>query len=427
MRLNASEYCVKYAHMDTCRLFSGSTQAQITIRQHHETFVALAFAPILRYYGYMILLLKFGLKIYAVIYAILKLFPAKDKVVFLSRQGNSPGLDFQLLEKEIRRSHPGYDTVMLCRKIEGGIPGAIGYCFHMIRQCWHLATAKVAILDSYCILASCLKHKPCLLIVQIWHSVGTMKKNGYSVLDQPEGSSSKVAHAMHMHENYDYIFASADAYKPYLAEAFNQPVSRVITKALPRIELLKDVSYKKAKREEIFSVYPELTNGKKNLVYCPTFRKGEDPALFDEALRDLVNAIDKDKYNIIIKVHPLAAPASDIPGALTDRKFSTFEMLFAGDLVVSDYSCIVYEAAVLNLPIYFYAYDFDTYVTTRGMYIDYKKEMPVHPCKSAQELAQQLEKPYDFASLFSFRDKYVDPANHDETASIVSFIFEHLK
>ena len=375
----------------------------------------------------MIIFLKFGLKIFAFIYAVIKLFPVRNKVVFLSRQGNSPSLDFRLLDEEIKRSHPEYETVMLTRKIGGGLPGMIGYCFHMIRQCYHLATSRVAILDSYCILASCLKHKPELLIVQIWHSVGTMKKNGWSILDQPEGSSSKIAKAMHMHENYDYIFASADAYKAYLADAFNQDVSKVVTRALPRIGLLKDPEYKEAKRKEIFTEYPELANGKKILVYCPTFRKEQDPALFEDALDKLIAAIDKDKYNIIIKVHPLAAPAADIPGALTDRKFTTFEMLFAADLVVSDYSCIVYEAAVLNLPIYLYAFDYDTYVTTRGMYMDYEKEMPAHPCSTAEELAAQLEESYDFPALYAFRDKYVDPANHDETVSMVSFIFDHLK
>ena len=47
-----------------------------------------------------------------------------------------------------------------------------------------------------------------------------MKKFGYSILDKPEGSSSRMARLMKMHENYDFILAAGDGYKAHLAEGF---------------------------------------------------------------------------------------------------------------------------------------------------------------------------------------------------------------
>ncbi len=381
----------------------------------------------------MIKLLKAGIAIYAAAYAVMKLLPTGRKVVFLSRQSNRPSLDFSLLEEEIHRTHPDYNTVMLCRMIGPGKLRSLLYCFHIFRQCYHLATSEIAILDSYCIPACCLRHKDDLLIVQIWHSVGTMKKNGYSVLDQPEGSSSEMAKAMHMHENYDYIFASGEAYKPYLAEAFNQPEEKIITRALPRIQLLKDAEYGKRKRSEIFRRYPGLKDdGRKKIVYCPTFRKGEDPGIFAHAISELITHIDSERYDLILKIHPLqqGLDLSQISGSknvFVDKEFSTYDMLFVADMAISDYSCVVYEAAVLDMPVYFYAYDFDTYVTRRGMYIDYEKEMPSPIARTAEQLAQEIEKPYDMARLAAFRDKYISPENKNETERMVSFIFDHRK
>ena len=60
-----------------------------------------------------------------------------------------------------------------------------------------------------------------------------------------------------------------------------------------------------------------------------------------------------------------------------EPKFSTFDMLFLlPTLVISDYSCIVYEAAFLGIPVYFYNFDMDKYLKERGLAIDYYKEIP---------------------------------------------------
>ncbi len=81
------------------------------------------------------------------------------------------------------------------------------------------------------------------MIIQMWHSVGTMKKFGYSILDKPEGSSSKVAELMKMHANYDYILAGGDGYKEHLADGFRYSLDKIVTLPLPRVERLKDPKY----------------------------------------------------------------------------------------------------------------------------------------------------------------------------------------
>ena len=136
------------------------------------------------------------------IYLLIKIIiPVREKITFISRQGNTPSLDFQLLSEEL--TDRGICTVVLCKILDKSVAGLFSYGFHMIKQMWHMAGSKVVILDGYCIAASMLKHKKSLTIVQSWHSMGSMKDFGYTAMGKEEGSSYKLAKAMKMHQNYD--------------------------------------------------------------------------------------------------------------------------------------------------------------------------------------------------------------------------------
>ena len=374
----------------------------------------------------MSLIIKTGIFVLNIIYSVMKLLPQKRKITFISRQSSRPSLDITMLDRKLRELHSDYETVILCRTLDPGILNKISYAFHMLKQMYHIATSEAVILDSYCIAVSILNHRKKLLVIQMWHSIGTMKKFGYSILDKPEGSSSRIAHLMKMHRNYDYILAAGDGYRDHLAEGFSYPPEKIITLPLPRVEVLKDKEYARRKKEEILGVYPGLKD-RKNIVYVPTFRKVNDDE-FLHALKALCDSVDYSKYNLIIKAHPL----TDLSGfdggkAVRDTRFSSFDMLFISDIIISDYSCIMYEAAVLGKPIYLYAYDFDEYMSTREIYIDYKKEIPSPVCSTAAELMEAVrEDSYDYDALDAFLKKYVYMGSRHETEDIISFVFDHI-
>ena len=379
----------------------------------------------------MTILVKIAIGVMQLFYELFKLFPVKNKIVFISRQADEPSLDFNMLADEIKREHPDYQIVMLCKMLNSGILSKISYAVHILCQEYHMATSKAVILDSYCIAASVLKHRKSLLVIQMWHSVGTMKKFGYSILDKPEGSSSKIAHLMKMHHGYSYVLCAGEGYVNHLAQGFNVSPEIIKIFPLPRVELLQDEEYIEKKRSEIFAAYPELDSGKKNLVYVPTFRRAEDKD-FDAALADLASALDPDKYNLIVKAHPLSGyhgqKLDTKKNFLTCDEFSSMDMLLVADAVISDYSCIIYEAAVLMKPLYFYTYDYDSYMSTRDIYMDYKKEIPGPMAGDGRSLAEAIDdmNNYDMDKLAAFLHKYVRVTGH-ETRDITEFIFDHIK
>ena len=374
----------------------------------------------------MIIIIKIGIFLLNIIYWFIKLLPTQHKVVMISRQSNVPSKEFEMLEEEICQRDPGTKVVLLCRTLDGGVDSTtftkLKYVFHMFVQMYHIATAKVVILDSYCIVISILHHKKSLKVIQMWHSMGTMKMFGYTSLDTAEGSSSKLAHAMKMHQNYDYVFASAEAYKDHLASGFNCAREKILTMPLPRLDLLKNPEYERDIRKNIFEKYPELMK-KPVIMYCPTFRK--DETQFEKAVYNLVKAVDTEKYNLVVKLHPLSKVALD-DKVVQAKEFSSFDMLFVADYVISDYSCIVYEAAVRNIPLYFYNFDMELYTDGRGLAIDYVKELPGLISKNAEEIVSSIEQEsYDMEELKRFSDKYVVPVNN-ATKNIVDFIWNFM-
>ena len=60
------------------------------------------------------------------------------------------------------------------------------------------------------------------------------------------------------------------------------------------------------------------------------------------------------------------------------------------DILISDYSSIMFDYSILKRPIYSYAYDYEEYLEKRGMYIDIKEELPNGICNTEEELLSQL-------------------------------------
>lgn len=361
------------------------------------------------------------------IYFFIKILPTKEKVVMISRQANEPSRDFKLLKEALNKSNPNIEVRFLCRTLDGGLNSSfvnkIKYAFHMLVQMKEIATSKVVVLDTYCIVISLLRHKNSLIIIQMWHSIGTMKKFGYTALDTAEGTKKSIAKMMKMHEQYDYVLASSPVYAKDLARGFNCSEDRVKIMPLPRVDLLKNEKYKLQKQEQIYKKYPQLKE-KKVILYAPTFRKDESE--MQEAVKKLSISL-KDNHILILKLHPLSKVVIDNSNVLSIPEYDSFELLFIADALISDYSCIIYEAALLNIPLYFYNFDMYKYTGVRGLAIDYKNELPGVISDNPNVLINSIDnEPYDYVKLKDFCNKYV-VYHENASKKIAAFIISNMR
>ena len=304
------------------------------------------------------------------IYSIFKLFPVKKKITYISRQSNVLPVDFDLVIREMKRRHPEYQQVTLIKMIGKSLPEKIGYCFHMFRQMYHIATSEMVVLDTYCIAVSVLHQRKSLVVIQMWHALGALKKFGYSILDKPEGRSAKIAACMKMHNNYSYVFTSSEYCRQYYSEAFRQPLKKIKVFPLPRIDIILNKDYQDKICEKIYKSYPRLKKeGKKVIVYAPTFRKRKEE--FKKGVQALLEKIDYTKYELIIKLHPIEQLLFSEEHIIFDDQYSSYEMFLVADYIITDYSAVIFEGMLFQKPIFLYAFDYDTYNKDREFYVDY--------------------------------------------------------
>ncbi|CAL4860535.1 CDP-glycerol glycerophosphotransferase family protein [Microbacterium sp. MM2322] len=318
-------------------------------------------------------------------YAPLKLLPTRRKVVMISREHPVETDDFVDLRTSIIAMDPSVTVVSLVRMVPPGLVRKIGYAAHLLVQLYHVATARVLIVDTYSMVASMLRHKDDLVVIQIWHALGAFKKFGLSILGTGEGRDERLAEAMRMHEGYDLVLASGEACRAPYAEAFGTDASRIVVAPLPRVDRLRDDARNRETRERIYRRHPHL-RGRKVAVFAPTFRI-EDTAM--AAPDDVVTALSEIGVHVVVKLHPLMTLRDG--GVDTAEGFSTQEMLTVADVFITDYSSTLFEAAVRGVPTYFLAPDLDEYLATRDFYLDYRRDLPGPVCTTVAELVSAID------------------------------------
>jgi len=351
------------------------------------------------------------------VYMPMRLLKVRNKVAFFSRQSDDVSADFALTADELRKRNSNLDLVILSKKLTSK-PGCIlSYPFHIFRQMYHLASSKVIVTDSYCIAASVLTHKKETTLIQIWHASSAIKKFGWQTVGKNSGHSKAVAEAMHMHEKYDAVLAPSIAAAGFFSAGFNVDMNKIKYIGLPHLTaLVKSGDESSARLRRQF----EIPDNKEIVLYIPTFRKGKHVRG-----ADLFNVTDKEKYAFVFKPHPLDETGEIPDGMITDSENDTYDWLKAADIVISDYSALVIESALLGKKLYLYLYDEDEYRDDPGLNIILENES-VHKAifRSEDEFREIIDKPYDFDALKEFSNKYIEIDPSSSLEDFVAFIEE---
>jgi len=350
------------------------------------------------------------------IYFFFKLFPIKNKIVFISRQTNKPSLDFRMLKKEINNIDENIKIVFITKKMKKNIKDGMKNLGNIFLQMYHLATSKVCVIDGYNITISALKHKKQLKVFQIWHSLGAIKKFGYQSLNTKK--DKKIAKVLKMHKNYNYITCSSKNMIKYFSKSFNYSKEKFVPIGLPRIDYL--LKYSKINRKKIYHKYPKFKN-KKVILYAPTFRDNDN-----YKINELINTIDLKKYILIIKVHPNTNYKINYQkNVYTCNEFTSLQLLSIANYVITDYSGISLEAAVMEKPVYLYVYDLKEYSKNPGINIKLKEDLPNYVFENEKELYKKLStENYDINVIKKYKEKYITNSNGTVTKNLANFIIE---
>lgn len=291
---------------------------------------------------------------------------------------------------------------------------------HILRFMKEYATAGlVFVCDFYLPLYGCAK-RPETVVVQLWHGCGALKKFGHSTPDDMPAYLSKKGHT-----NYSLAPVSAPAAVPHFCEAFRAGTDVVKPLGVSRTDVLFDKPSLEKRRADFLRRHPEA-KGKKVLLYAPSFRgDASDPAPFP--LPDFARMTDAlgGEYALLVKLHPLmhkkrALAGRPLGGFIDCGGEDSLTLLYAADILVTDYSSILFEHALLGKAVYIYAPDYDKYASVRGFYIDYARCLPCPVCKTTDELIDAVKGVgvYDYQKLSAFASAYMSSCDGRATERI---------
>jgi len=214
---------------------------------------------------------------------------------------------------------------------------------------------------------------------------------GYSRIGKPGGPSPFSA----AHKNYTAAIVSSAHDVPFYAEAFGLPDERVKPTGIPRMDLFFDEEFKAATCELVHEAVP-MTRGKKVILFAPTFRgNGPSSAYYDYDMLDLAafyRLCEELDAVCVFKMHPFVIEPLVIPEEFADRFIDATDsreindFLVRADLVITDYSSLVFEYSTLNRPMLFFAYDLEEYISTRDFYEEFTEFVPGKIVRTFDEL-----------------------------------------
>ncbi|MBQ3005620.1 MAG: CDP-glycerol glycerophosphotransferase family protein [Clostridia bacterium] len=291
--------------------------------------------------------------------------------------------------------------------------------------------------QAHCVFVSdtfqpvyCHKSRKETQVVQVWHACGAFKKWGHSTLDKKWGASRKDANTFPLHNTYTLVSVSAETVIPCYAEAFNCEQSVVKALGTPRTDVYFDESFVSSQRKLLEEKYPAIKN-KKVILYAPTFRGNSLIESYMDNRLDIENMRKNlsDDYVLLLKLHPLTAKSFSVEDddfVINISKTTDIDTaLCSADILISDYSSVIFEYALLSRPMIFFAYDLEEYDRDRSFYFDYRSFVPGNIVVDTNEIIteiKRLENEFNPAVVAEFKDKYMSACDGHSTDRIVDFI-----
>ena len=263
-----------------------------------------------------------------------------------------------------------------------------------------LGSSKVIVTDDYVKYLRYFPLKPEQRFIQLWHACGAFKMFG------KHGTNMSPVTDAATHAQYNLVCVSGRAVRPIYADAFEVELKKVKDVGVPRTDMFFDEEYINSVREKVYAKRPNLKD-KEVIVYAPTFRDARGGRANFQPELDFERLSKNLKENQVFVVCPHPVMKNDIvdgkyDNVYVERDFSTNDMMLVSDMLITDYSSVIFEYALLNKPIAFFCYDLEKY--NRGFYLSYPEDLPGEVYMNQDE----LEKFITDESLHTISDKHKD-------------------
>ncbi len=354
-------------------------------------------------------------KFYGALFSLFKVFPVnKSRITFIVDSGESFKGNLDYIKKEFeKRGNFEFDFFYKDK-----------LSFKAFKN---LATSRYVFLNDNFFPIAFMNFKNDTVVVQLWHAPGASKKFGASVDKDSIDILKKIS------KNTDYLIVSSKNIEDYYSEAFQIPKEKIKPLGLPRADYYFENHNLDDLKSKFFDRY-NISGDKKIILYAPTFRD-------EEKYNNVFNYLDLEKFNetlsdeyiLALRLHPKIKDfyRDDIStkGMYIDCSDYPLEqeLMLISDILITDYSSIMIEFAMLNKPVVFFTYDFDSYMANeRGFYFDFKSTVPGPVVYDSNQLINTIKnKDFNEGKLSEFVKTQFDEIDGKSSERVVDFLLKY--
>ncbi|WP_424475198.1 CDP-glycerol glycerophosphotransferase family protein [Oceanobacillus kimchii] len=370
--------------------------------------------------------------VFRVLFSIFKLYPQKKKTVAVSSFGDNIAFTVNYLQNLTDEEIVILQELNSKFKFDSNKHNIIPFDMKKhpvayVKGIYHLATASTVLVDTYQGFLASTNFRPGTTCIQLWHAAGALKQFGLEDPSNQYRSKRALDRFKRVYSRFDYTVVGSEKMADTFKRSFGLTDNRILRTGIPRSDLLFDTTRRNEVYQLINKEFPEI-NGRKIILYTPTFR--------DEHLSNYQLELDikqmyqslSDEYVLFIKLHPA------VTGFITNDLFEDFvfdlsdykdtnELLLITDILISDYSSIPFEYAIMEKPMIFFAYDMEEYKITSGLIHDYEDHVPGPVVGSTFEIVRRIqEQDFSIEKVSAFRDSWNEYSNGNASRELALFL-----
>lgn len=337
--------------------------------------------------------------VFRTLFYMFNLLPQKKKTTFVASFGDNALYTIEEIEKQTD------DQVIIlktsqCKINFGNASDRIVLDFETvnlldwIQSIYHLATSQKVFVDNYYGFLAVTDFKPNVSCIQLWHAAGAIKQFGLKDLSNEQRSKRAFDRFQKVYQRFDHVIVGSDKMAAIFKESFGISNEQIFRSGIPRSDFFFDTVAKRNAEQSLMMEYP-IIQDKKVILYAPTYRDNELSVSSIKLDIKRMYKDMKDDYVLLLRLHPAVTVAlnHDYPDFVLDvsHYHNLNELLVITDVLISDYSSIPFEFALLNKPMIFFAYDLDQYADSRGFWENYEENIPGPVVKNTKDLVECIE------------------------------------
>ena len=230
------------------------------------------------------------------------------------------------------------------------------------------------------------------IVINTWHGGGPYKKTGIAVHNNYWMKCENIMND----KATTYMLSSCEYFTKYEAIGLGIKENKCICSGMPR----NDIFFKKELNlAQKVKNYYSIKQNEKLVLYAPTYRGSDWCGTktlkkinidYKNLLKSLEHKFGGD-WRFALRLHPGLKQVE-----IEDKEIvncSTYpdmqELLYAADLVITDYSSLMWDFSLSKKPCFIYADDLDEYERTRGFYMP-SKQWPYPIARNNEELQMNI-------------------------------------